>query len=72
MTDGGILANGPVRNVATSVTSGSPVLFVATNALPQISPAQIFCAVVRSPFDVSRAPLTVVPSQATTCLVNIL
>ena len=59
MTNGGIEANGPVRSVATSATSGSLVLFVTTNASPETAPAQIFCAVVCASFDVFGTLLTV-------------
>ena len=59
MTNGGIEANGPVRSIATSATSGSLVLFVTTNASPETAPAQIFCAVVCTLFDVPVTLLTV-------------
>ena len=64
MTNGGIEANGPVRSVAISATSGSPVSFLTTNTL-QKAPAQIFCAIVCNPADVARVVLTISTSQET-------
>jgi len=63
MTNGGIVANGPVRSVATSATDGSLVSFITTSAPPERAPAQIFCAVVRSSFYVQRTLLTIVSLQ---------
>ena len=64
MTNGGIEANGLVRSVAISATSGSPVSFLTTNTLRK-APAQIFCAVVCNSVNVARVVLTIFPSQAT-------
>ena len=50
MTNGSIEANGQIPNFATSVTSGVPIVFTATNAFPETY-AQIFCAVVCNSFN---------------------